>query len=99
MDLQSLKNMLGYSNTTKHDDYLTEMLPIMIDYTKTECNNTFSDELPGGVKLFIAKAIEFNMNPSSLKGRTMGEVSYSYNTEFPRSITRYIAPYRKARMR
>jgi hypothetical protein len=98
MDLQSLKNMLGYANTTKHDAYLSEMLPIMLDYAKDQ-GVSYTADAPAGVKLFVAKAIQFNMNPSGLKGRSMGEVSYSYNTDFPPSIMRYLAPYRKAGFR
>jgi Phage gp6-like head-tail connector protein len=100
MDLQTVKNMLSIK-TTQHDDYLTEVIPLFIEQAKDYCNNSFLvngvEELPGGVKLYVAKAIQFNMNPSNLKGRTMGEVSYSYETNLPRSITRFLAPYRKVR--
>jgi hypothetical protein len=97
MDLQSVKNMLSIKTTT-HDDYLIEMIPIVIEYAQDHCNQTFiSENLPSGVKLFVAKAIEFNMGDSTLKGRTMGEVSYSYNTDFPSSLKRYLAPYRRVR--
>lgn len=100
MDLQSVKNMLSIKNT-QHDDYLTEVIPLFIEQAKDYCNNSFLvdgvEELPAGVKLYVAKAIQFNMNPSNLKGRTMGEVSYSYETDLPRSITRLLAPYRRVR--
>jgi hypothetical protein len=100
MDLQSVKNMLSIKNT-QHDDYLLEVIPLFIEQAKDYCNNSFlvdgAEELPAGVKLYVAKAIQFNMNPSNLKGRTMGEVSYSYETDLPRSITRLLAPYRRVR--
>lgn len=99
MDLQSLKNMMGYANTDKHDPYLIEMLPIMIEHAEDQCRTSFGDELPGGVKLFVVNAIKFNMNPPGLKSRSMGEVSYSYNTDFPPNIMRYLAPYKKVRIR
>jgi hypothetical protein len=98
MDLQTLKRMTGFANTTKHDDYLSEMLPVMIEYVK-DSGIPFNDDIPAGVKLFIAKAIQFNMNSAGLKGRSMGEVSYSYNTDFPRSVTSLLNPYRRATFR
>jgi hypothetical protein len=100
MDLQTVKNMLSIK-TTQHDDYLTEMLPILIDFAKDKCNNPFLvngvETLPSGVKLFVKNAMDFNMNSSGLKGRTMGEVSYSYNTDFPPSIMKYLSPYKRVK--
>jgi hypothetical protein len=97
MDLQSVKNMLQL-NTDKHDSYLAEAIPLFIDQAQEYCNNTFvKDELPSGVKLYVVKAIEHNMQPVTLKGRTMGEVSYSFETELPKSIMKYLAPYRRVR--
>jgi acetylornithine/succinyldiaminopimelate/putrescine aminotransferase len=100
MDLQSVKNMLSIK-TTQHDTYLNEVIPLFIEQAKDYCNNSFlvdgTEALPAGVKLYVAKAIQFNMTPSNLKGRTMGEVSYSYETDLPRSITRLLAPYRRVK--
>ncbi len=98
MDIQSVKNMLGLK-TDKHDNYLAEVIPLFIEQAKAYCNNPFvvdgDTELPAGVKLYVAKAIEHNMKPIALKGRTMGSVSYSYEIELPRTITKHLAPYRK----
>ncbi|SCV43766.1 Phage capsid and scaffold [Bacillus subtilis] len=55
--------------------------------------------MPAGVKLFVKKAAEYNMTPSGLSGRSMGDVSYSYNTEFPRDITKDLNPYRRLRVK
>ncbi|CAH0186073.1 phage head-tail connector protein [Peribacillus simplex] len=100
MDIQSVKNMLSI-NTDKHDNYLAEVIPLFIELAKDRCNNTFQmngvEELPAGVKLYVAKAIEYNMNPSNLKSRTMGSVSYSYDTDLPSSIVKYLVPYKKVR--
>ncbi|MBW3114192.1 phage head-tail connector protein [Bacillus sp. MCCB 382] len=100
MDLQTLKNMMRI-DTTDHDEYLIEMLPVFIEQAKDYCNNSFmvagEEVLPSGVRLYVAKAIEFSMNPSNVKSYTMGQVSYSYETDVPRSITKYLAPYRKVR--
>ena len=96
MDITNVKNMLGIT-TDKHDLYLSEMLPIMLEFAADYCNNTFAEPYPAGVKLFVAKGLEFNMGSSTLKSRTMGEVSYTYETEFPKSVMKHLAPYRKVR--
>ncbi len=59
--------------TDRHDEYLSEIVPILIESASDFCSNTFDPEaLPAGVKLFVAKAAEYNMNPSGLSGRSMG---------------------------
>lgn len=98
MDIQSVKNMLGIT-TSKHDAYLTEVIPLFIEHAKFECNNTFNDGLPAGVKLYVAKAIEHNMGPSNLRARSMDTVSYTYETDLPSSVKRLLAPYRRLRFR
>lgn len=99
MDLTSLKIMLGLQNTIKHDEYLNEVLPLFDEIARTECRLSKDAELPAGVKLYISKAIEFNMKPSNVKNRSMGSVTYGFETNLPRSITQYLAPYRKMRAR
>ncbi|WP_424162167.1 phage head-tail connector protein [Bacillus amyloliquefaciens] len=96
MDIQQVKRMIGIT-TDKHDAYLSEVVPILIEFAADECKNTFDPKaLPAGVKIFVAKATEYNMTPSGLSGRSMGDVSYSYNTEFPQHIMKNLYPYRKA---
>ena len=99
MDVTSLKIMLGLQKTNKHDDYLNEVLPLFEEIARTECRLSKDAELPASVKLYIAKAIEYNMKPSNLKNRSMGSVIYGFETNLPRSITRYLAPHRKLRAR
>ncbi|CAI6313180.1 phage head-tail connector protein [Bacillus subtilis] len=96
MDIQQVKRMIGIT-TDKHDAYLSEVVPILIEYASDFCKNNFElGTLPAGVKIFVAKATEYNMTPSGLSGRSMGDVSYSYNTEFPQHIMKNLYPYRKA---
>lgn len=100
LDVAQVKRLLGLT-TSKHDDYITEMIPILLDYVKNYCNNTFMkngvEELPGPVKLFIAKAIQFNMNPAGVSSRSMGGAAYSYETDYPESIMKLLRPYKKVR--
>lgn len=100
MDITQVKNLIGIK-TDKHDNYLHEIVPLFVDLAKEKCNNSFlvdgEEVLPAGVKLYIAKANEHNMGDSTLKGKTMGSVTYSYETELPQSITKYLSPYKKVR--
>lgn len=100
--MDQVKKILGL-NTPKHDDYIYEMIPILLDYAKDYCNNTFTrngiEDIPRPVILFVAKAIQFNMNPAGVSGRSMGGASYSYETDYPESITKLLRPYRKVRFR
>lgn len=103
MDMQSVKTLLGIT-TDKHDGYLAEMIPILTDYAKEYCNNSFSnslneEQLPGSVMLFVAKAAQFNMNPAGITSRSMGGASYSYDTDFPEAIMKMLRPYKKVRFR
>ncbi|MGG3662096.1 phage head-tail connector protein [Bacillus gobiensis] len=97
MDIQHVKKILGIT-TTKHDEYLSTVVPLFIEQASDYCNQSFDEKnLPSGVQIYVAKAIEFNIGSTSLKGRSMGNVSYSYNTELPESVTKLLRPYRKLR--
>lgn len=100
MDINTVKTLLGIS-TDKHDAFIAEMLPIVTEFAKDHCNNSFiigTDEvLPGGVKLFVARAIQYNMNPTGVTGRSMGGASYSYDTDYPPSLMRLLRPYKRVK--
>lgn len=94
-EIEEIKLINGEQGTVK-DKYYGAMLPLLLDHVQEWCNNTFTPpNIPGGVKLFLAKAIQFNQNKAGLKGRTMGTVSYSYDLEFPASLYTYLRPYRR----
>jgi hypothetical protein len=96
MDIQQIKRMIGMT-TDKHDDYLSEVVPVFVEYASDFCKNKFdADDLPASVKIFVAKAVEYNMKPAGLASRSMGDVSYSYDTDFPETVTKYLYPYRRA---
>lgn len=100
--IKEIKLINGEQGTAK-DEYYRAMLPIIFDEVKEYCNNTFGETgseslaLPGGVKLFMAKAIQFNEKKAGLKSKSMGSVSYSYENDFPESLYKYLGPYRKVR--
>lgn len=95
MTPKQVKNMLGMT-TDKHDAYLQEVIPLFLDFAEDYCNRRW-DEPPSGVRLFVAKAVEYNMNPAGLSSRSMDTVSYSYNTDFPESVMKFLRPYRRVR--
>lgn len=82
----------------KHDAFYLAMAPILFDVAKDHCNGKWEPlEMPQGVRLFIAKAIQFNVQKTGLTSRRMGSVSYSYDTEFPKAIWTYLRPYKKVK--
>jgi hypothetical protein len=99
VNLNEVKDILGISDY-KQDGYIDTTIPLYIDFVKEYCNNQFlgSEELPGGVKLAIAKMIEFNLNKSGVSSSAFGEVSYSYSLDFPASILRLLQPYARIRV-
>lgn len=84
-----------------HDMFFSIMVPILEEHVIEHCNNRFTKDsygetvLPGPVKLFIAKAAEYNMQKTGLKERSMGSVSYSYDLQFPDSLYKYLRPYKR----
>lgn len=94
MEITEVKGILSIS-TNKHDMYFATSIPLFMEYAGEYCNQTFAEPLPGGVKIFIAKACEYNMQQSGLSSRSMGSVSYSYETDFPPSLLKLLKPYRK----
>lgn len=101
MTIIEVKNLLNLK-IDKYDYYLSEMLQLMIDFVQDECRQSFqqadgSYELPSGVKVFIVKAIEYNMNPAGVTSDSLGDQRLSYSTDFPESILRMLKPYKKAR--
>lgn len=102
MDKAEVKKILQIKTTT-HDEYFDIMIPLLIDWARDYTNNKFEDtsqptsSLPGGVQIFIAKACEYNMIKAGINSRTMGEVSYTYELDFPPSIMKYLRPYKRLR--
>lgn len=94
IDIEEIKTIIEIKDS-KHDVYLATMIPLVLEHVTDFCNNSFPDGIPGGVRIFIAKVCEHNIQNAGLKSRTMGSVSYSYELEFPSSLMRFIRPYRR----
>ncbi|MFS0591776.1 phage head-tail connector protein [Cytobacillus horneckiae] len=83
---------------TKHEAYLSTMIPILIKFAEDKCNNKFdAEKLPAGVKIFIAESIKHKLNSKGLSSRSMGSVSYSYDTDLPDKVVNNLKPYRRLR--
>ncbi|WP_416144908.1 phage head-tail connector protein [Planococcus koreensis] len=106
-DIDEIKSINGISaEVTKHDDYYRTMLPMLLEVVVGHTNNTFggvypdgSINLPGPVKIYLAKALERSLMTTGLKSRSMGSVSYSYDTSVPKELEGFLAPYKKVRFR
>jgi Phage gp6-like head-tail connector protein len=102
--LNEIKSLLDPKLVLKHDQYINTSVPLLIEFAQEDCNNSFTDEfgvlsLKGGMKLFLAKCIEYNLNSKAgQSSRTFGEVSYSYDTNFPPSILKFLEPYRRIKV-
>ena len=92
----------------QYDDYLNEVVPSLKEFAKEHCNNKFLvedpenpdeyiEELPGPVVMFIARAVEYNINQAGLKSESLGDWSASYSQELPQSVIDLLKPYRKVR--
>ena len=98
--MDEVRNIIRIQGTD-HDAFLDVMVPILGEHVIEHCNNQFTKDergdtvFPGPVKLFIAKAAEYNMQKTGLKERSMGSVSYSYDLQFPDSLYKYLRPYKR----
>lgn len=93
-NLKKIK-LLANITTDEHDEFIELYFSLCLDWIQAYCNNSFGEEIPPAVYLFIAKAVRMNMKPVELKARTMGTVSYTYNTEYPESMLSLLTPYRR----
>lgn len=104
-DVEEIKAINGIPSTEdKHDAYIMTMLPLLLEDAMAQTNNAFGGihddgtlRLPGGVKIYLAKAIEHSLLKVGLKSRSMGSVSYSYDLDMPASVTKYLRPYKKVK--
>ena len=88
----------------KHDAHIKLMLPLMLESVMAYTNNDFggiqSDgtlRIPGGVKIYLAKAIERNRIDKGIKSRSMGSVSYTYDVSIQSDLKDHLKPYKKVK--
>lgn len=95
--LDEVKSILQISNTN-YDDLIEEtLIPSVQDYVQNYCNDDFLDGFPSGLKLAVAKLIQYqlsNVSPN-ISSETIGKYSVSYVVGYPKEITDMLNNYRK----
>lgn len=103
-DVDEIKGILGIPLIdTSKNEYIQTMLPLLLESVMAYTNNNFNIQadgtlrIPGGVKIYLAKAIERNTMTTGLKSRSMGSVTYSYDNSVPDELKGFLKPYRKVK--
>ncbi|NHM91328.1 MULTISPECIES: phage head-tail connector protein [Staphylococcus] len=97
MDALDVKMLNGTRIDDVSNDYVINKLILAYKQVAEEyCNQMFADPLPGGVQKFIAECIKYGAS-GNIASRSMGTVSYTYVTDVPSSMYKYLKPYRKLR--
>ena len=50
--------------------------------------------LPSAVNLFLNQAVDYMKNQSGIKSESLGDHSITWETDFPKSLTKLLVPYR-----
>jgi hypothetical protein len=86
---------------TKHDAFIKAKIPILLGVARDYCNKTFMigdvEVLPAGVQKYVGEAIKYDLRNTGLKSRQMGNVTYSFDTNYPDTVTKNLGPYRALR--
>ncbi|WP_194747584.1 phage head-tail connector protein [Staphylococcus chromogenes] len=97
MDALDVKMLNGTRiDDVSNDDVINKLILAYKQVAEEYCNQVFDDPLPGGVKKFIAECIKYGAS-GNIASRSMGTVSYTYVTDVPNSMYKYLKPYRKLR--
>lgn len=94
MTLTEVKNILNITSTD-HDTQYKALLPGMEDWVKETCNDDFSNYMPQGVKIFIAKKIQSFEKENGAVSESLGDYSISYGTE-DKLVQQFLSPYIRA---
>lgn len=100
MEVTEVKSILNWKKE-KYDEYIKTMLPLMTEAVKEYCNNPFIDDdekenIPSGVRVAIAKWIEYNTIQSGVTSKNQG-VSYSFDGNIPDNIKTLLRPHRRVK--
>lgn len=91
MNLITINNDLMTPERIEHYKVLAPIyLEVACDYCHTKL-----DYKNKSVQLFIAKAIQYYSQNVGLTSRSMGTVSYSFESNLPESVLRVIKPFKK----
>jgi hypothetical protein len=102
MDLKTVKLLAGIpADNVKHDDFINAKMPILLGVARDYCNKTFMvgdvEVLPAGVQKYVGEAIKYDLRNHGLKSRQMGNVTYTFDTNYPDVVTDNLKSYRALR--
>lgn len=87
------------SDTEKHGDYISTMVPDFLEIVEEQTNNSFQSSVPRSVIQFIAGAIDHKLSVlPGLNSRSMGDVSYNYQTDYPKSLQKLLRPHKRVKL-
>lgn len=87
------------SNTEKHGDYIATMVPDFLEVAEERTNNSFRSKVPRSIILFIAGSIDYKLSTEiGLQSERMGEVSYNYDPDYPKSVEKHLRPHKRVRL-
>lgn len=101
MDVTTLTSEVLKRKPKLDEVYVQNHAPDHLEYAKTYTNNDFTKDgietIPGVVLSFVASACEYDLHPVGLEARTLGDVSFNYETDYPPALLRKLKPYRKVK--
>ena len=65
------------------------------DFVKDYCRDDFRAGFPGGVKIFIQKALDFLNQQSGKTSESLGDYSVSFESQIPKAMIETLYPYRR----
>ncbi|HHX0171501.1 TPA: phage head-tail connector protein [Staphylococcus aureus] len=98
MDASDVKMINGYPlEDSSKDAEISKLIELYTAIAEDYCNQKFDDKsTPSGVKKFVAECIKYG-STGNISARTMGTVSYTFVTDIPTTIYKYLNPYRRLR--
>ena len=102
MMIEEVKALLTIKHTDL-DEYITAALPEVIHFASTYVGEDWFDldnqayTVPVGVRLFVAKAVEFHLSPSGLQNDSIGDNTVRFQHEYPPALLQMLDMYAEAK--
>ena len=94
---QEVKALLQIDDESLNS-YIETIIPIIEEYVRDYINLPKELEIPHGLKLTMAKMIEFNLNDAGTKRRKIKDVDIEFNTDYPSNIYKSLNKYIRLRV-
>lgn len=93
---QEVKALLQIDDESLNS-YIETIIPIIEEYVRDYINLPKELEIPHGLKLTMAKMIEFNLTDVGISNKTIKDVSIQFNTDYTSDIYKSLNKYRRLR--